>query len=144
MKKAIFILSLILIFMMTATLYAEEEKAYVKSEIGVGYHVIGVKDSRDRVGEYDEMESTPYGTIDLKTIRGKSNFSLKGEYKGENDQKAILDLNAGRFFDLEAEHTRLHHRLDHDRLFIKATIKDNPHIPHKSADCKSGEKLLRR
>mgnify|MGYP001100844733 CR=1 FL=1 len=90
-----------------------------------GYHAASVGGYRGKVGEFESLDSGMEGGFTLHSY-GRGNYlDAAGMLRDEDDQRYLLDFDAGRIFESETTYTRFKHYLDHDSLTNQDSFTDH-------------------
>jgi hypothetical protein len=97
---------------------AEEyvEKGDYSFDAGIGFQHANVNGNRAKVSEYDALDTGFNTDFNIKSRSRSRYFDLGGEFKDDDDQLYMFDLDASRLFQSETSFRRYKRYLDHDPL----------------------------
>jgi len=111
-------LSITAILLLTSNSWADVESAdvasgFFKHEFELGYRFIEDNGNTIRTREYDNLESSTTGTLDIAVVDDWGHMSLEGTYLNDKDFDAELHLETGPTFSFNIFTESLYHNLDH-------------------------------
>lgn len=93
-----------------------------EAEINLGYTGVSSDDSLNKTAEYESMDSSVGGGLELDVRQNGIGFELDGQYTDEEESEGSARLDIKRVLRGEYNYRKFIHRLRHDQLF-----EDQPH-----------------